>query len=180
MLSASITVYTDNQGIISVGNTSRYAHPRFVSFLDLLNVYRLKWHYIPGKPNVLADHLSQYALDSQPEINLSKWDALATDIPIEQLQLDATRVSHNTSGTNFYGNTRSVLRHLPASSASTDLPLEISDLQDSHSADESSTSTSSDTEELPIQKPENISWSDLLLIKELLDKKSTAIPNRFC
>ena len=88
MLCRSITIYTDNKGIISIGNTYKQTHPRFAKFLDLLNVYRLTWKYVPGPKNVVADYLSRYGLDSQPELQFDHWDELATEITLKAFLVD--------------------------------------------------------------------------------------------
>ena len=85
LLSPDITVYTDNKGIISIGNTYRQTHPRFAKFLDLLNVYRLTWKYVPGPKNVVADYLIRYGLDGQPELDFKRWDALSTEVTLSAI-----------------------------------------------------------------------------------------------
>lgn len=67
---------------------------------------------------------------------------------------------------------------LPDSTLNPEPPFEFSDLQTAQSAEEPSTSVSPDNENRPIQKLDDFSWPDLLLIKELLDQMSSAIPTR--
>lgn len=98
LLSPEITIYTDNQGIISIGNTNRQTHPRFAKFLDLLNVYRLKWKYLPGTKNVLADYLSRFGLDSQPVLDLQHWDEVATDVSLDHPSINAITTAENPVG----------------------------------------------------------------------------------
>lgn len=46
LLSPNITIYTDNQGIISMGRSNRAVHPRLIKYLDVLTGYRPTWKNI--------------------------------------------------------------------------------------------------------------------------------------
>lgn len=236
MLSPSITIYTDNLGIKSIGNTDKYTHPRFAKFLDLLNVYRLHWRYLPGHKNVLADYLSRFALDSQPVLDLEKWDTLATDVPIDTLNVAAlssdtissiSPTPHTNvppiSATSFYSNqpnsppplplpfppvdTNSLEQISSPSSSSFSSPLTNNINKNTkthhkhhknhnknhknhhknhqkhtntaplpaHHTDDRTTATPSTNIS---QTVDNLSWPDILLIKELLDDKSVKVPSR--
>lgn len=207
MLSPSITVFTDNQGIISIGNTDRYTHPRFAKFLDLLNVYRLTWRYLPGHKNVLADYLSRFCLDSQPTLDLHKWDALATDVPIENLNLSATTFRtktkdsqvppscHTMTPTEFYADQNNPSPSLPPTSSSsipdknfTDLQQSLSEpafyeqsenLSPNHNTNNHNTNNNEIKKgSTDIDPCSNLNWPDILLIKEYLITQPSATPSR--
>lgn len=74
-LSSSITIYTDNKGIVSLGNSNREVNSRLNKFLDLLSRYNLIWRYLPGAKNVVADYLSRFGLNNQPFLDLSYWES---------------------------------------------------------------------------------------------------------
>ncbi|EDO18103.1 Tkp3 protein [Vanderwaltozyma polyspora DSM 70294] len=88
LLSSNITIYTDNQGIISIGKTERATHPRLTKYLDLLNTYRLTWKYIKGSQNYVADYLSRYGLSQKTTLNLDEWEQLGTTIDLATTQLN--------------------------------------------------------------------------------------------
>ena len=167
MLPPEITIYTDNRGIISIGNTSRDTHPRFAKFLDLLNVYRLHWKHLPGHKNVIADYLSRFGLDSQPELDITRWDKLATEVSLQAMGLDdstsphpaATGLPHNRS-----------FRPLESNAETSPLPLP-SDVDDT-------IPTSESPEEPLIRNMNDLSWPDIVLIKEHLTTRSSDIPHR--
>lgn len=65
---ALIDVYTDHQSLIYLA-TSCAVTGRLVRCLDTLQQHRLRWHYVPGSENDMADALSRradYAEDEQP------------------------------------------------------------------------------------------------------------------
>lgn len=86
MLSTSISIFTDNQGIISIGRSERSTHARLTKSLDLLNIYNLRWTYLPGIRKYVADYLSRYGLDDQPVLDLDKWDNTCTFINVQKSQ----------------------------------------------------------------------------------------------
>lgn len=154
LLSPDITVYTDNKGIISIGNTYRQTHPRFAKFLDLLNVYRLTWKYVPGPKNVVADYLSRYGLDDQPELDFKRWDALTTEVTLSAINNSPLDIVHEQfESLDQAGNSESP-------------PTEVDSIPEP--ADET----------LVYHTCNEISWPDLLLVKRLLSEKSTEIPPR--
>ncbi|EDO17436.1 Tkp3 protein, partial [Vanderwaltozyma polyspora DSM 70294] len=99
LLSPDVTVYTDNKGIISIGNSDRNTHPRFTKYLDLVNGHRVKWKYLPGAKNLLADYLSRFGLDDQPYLDLEQLQQFAVDIPTSNLTLLSADSDAETSST---------------------------------------------------------------------------------
>ena len=164
LLSPDITVYTDNKGIFSIGNTYRQTHPRFAKFLDLLNVYRLTWKYVPGPKNVVADYLSRYGLDGQPELDFKQWDVLATEVTLRAIA--TTRSSPDSPSSSAPSHPTYAI----------DLPNE--EFQPLPSPETDAPPTAPD-ETFVYQNCQELSWPELISMKHLLSEEISEIPVRF-
>lgn len=163
MLSSIIRIYTDNQGIVSIGKTSRATHPRFAKFLDILNTYRLDWKHLPGVKNVLADFLSRYALEGQPELDLEKWDRVATDIPTAQLTLAAVQTLDGPNALSSSSTPPNNWAPLQTNGSTTPLPPPE---RPARSADWYRV----------VKRIDDLRWTEILKIKEVLSDRSVRIP----
>ncbi|EDO19070.1 Tkp3 protein [Vanderwaltozyma polyspora DSM 70294] len=171
LLSSEITIYTDNKGIISIGNSDRNTHPRFTKFLDLLNGHRLKWKYLPGTKNVLADYLSRFGLKDQPELDLDLLQKDAIDLPV------ATLSSLNLNSTDASPNSTTID---PASS----VPLSTDNTNTPEITSNTTPSEQDETEEsldpnYVVDNVNSLTMSQLIQIQTLLSTKETLIPHLF-
>lgn len=68
LVGAIIDVYTDHESLVQLGKACRVT-PKILRCLDTLQMFDLRWHYIPGADNHVADGLSRRA-DLAPDANL--------------------------------------------------------------------------------------------------------------
>lgn len=183
ILSPQITIFTDNTGIVSIGRSERNTHPRFTKYLDILNGYRLTWKHIPGPTNVVADYLSRFGLSNQPYLQLSDIDKVATEIELEDIHLKAVNTEHNIPSNtqppdrlseSTPTNTESNEANEP--SPNTEQSNEVTDPTPSTIPNDTLVQTEDDN--IIIDSPINLTWTEILLIKELFTTSGT-IPQKF-
>lgn len=184
VLSPNITIFTDNQGIISIGRAERATHPRLLKYLDVLSGYRLTWKYLPGIKNTLADYLSRFGLHNQPILDIVKWNKQATDINLETNSLneeitdiDDPEDTENPPETQqleqpgaFYNE-----EHNPITDP--EKPTNESNNDIEEEPIEETLEEQRDTETV-LKDTNNLQWSEILEIKQIMLEKKT-VPQKF-
>ncbi|KAG0654850.1 hypothetical protein C6P45_003226 [Maudiozyma exigua] len=171
---------------ISIDNTYKQNHPIFAKFLDLLDVYRLMWKYVPGAKNVVADYICRNGHDSQPELQFDHWDELATEITLKAVLVDENAT--NTSEPSLAGTSNEAIAPDPQDTVNNQRPnvgVDQGNFQAIHENEQPSpipatqpNLTLHDDEPVIYKRPSNVSLPDILIIKELLESPGTPIPER--
>ncbi|CCC71120.1 hypothetical protein NCAS_0G02330 [Naumovozyma castellii] len=183
ILSPQITIFTDNTGIVSIGRSARNTHPRFTKYLDILNGYRLTWKHIPGPKNVVADYLSRFGLDDQPYLHLADIDKTATEIELNTIDLKAVNTDYNditnATATTSTDNTATSTDNNTTSTDNTTISTDNATTTITTENTTTNTPINDElTDEFIIETPNNLNWTEILSIKQILSDSAT-IPRKF-
>lgn len=180
MLSPGILLYTDNQGIISIGRSDRVTNLRLTKYLDLLNGFRLEWKHTAGLKNHIADYLNRFGLDDQPMLDTTTWEKLAVNITVDP---DSVNINATISDTRITNDLASEQNDNTTSQRDT-ITTNSNESTEPRSTGFTTTIPATDTHspvdeltEYNFRNPKEVQWTDILEIKKIRTEHLSVPPS---